>query len=208
MTRNARLRVGRQDGFTLIEMLMALIIMGILTSAFGTVVTAMITHSTEITGESVLQNEARTSIDGLAREIRQAYIGDGSNGIESISGTAITFDSPDSSTPFHLRRISYRLNAGSIERQLTTSTNTDGTVPGSGPPWTWGTVGPWVKVIEFVRNPSIFTGYSDYTGSPQVTTNVAADVRAVAFNVVVATPGARGKQFTYAGSASVRSSPS
>ena len=83
-------------------MLMALVVVTLLTTSFATIVTAMIQHSTEISGESVSQTQARASIDELARDLRQAYVGDTTNGIESITSTSITFDSPDRATPFHL----------------------------------------------------------------------------------------------------------
>jgi prepilin-type N-terminal cleavage/methylation domain-containing protein len=191
--------VRAESGFTLIEMMMAMVVVTLLTTAFATIVTAMIKHSTEISGESVSQTQARSSIDELAQDLRQAYVGDGTNGIESISSTAITFDSPDRATPFHLRRISYQLTGGKLQRQLTTSTNTNG------PPWTWGTVGPWATRVESVTSPTVFTAYSDYAGG--TTTTTASSVRAVTFGVAVSNPGSQGKTYTYSGSASLRSSP-
>jgi prepilin-type N-terminal cleavage/methylation domain-containing protein len=193
-------RLAREEsGFTLIEMMMALVVVTLLTTSFATIVTAMIQHSTEISGESVSQTQARFAIDELARDLRQAYVGDGTNGIESISSTAITFDSPDRLTPFHLRRISYQLTGGKLQRQLTTSTNTNG------PPWTWGAVSGWATRVDSVTSPTIFTGYSDYAGG--TTTTTASLVRAVTFGVNVSNPGSRGKTYTYSGSASLRSSP-
>jgi prepilin-type N-terminal cleavage/methylation domain-containing protein len=189
----------REDGFTLIEMLTALVVVGILMSAFASIVSAMVTHSTEITAESVAQTQARASIDELARDLRQAYVGDGTSGIEAFTSSSITFDSPDRATPFHLRRISYRLSGGVLQRQLTTTTNTDG------PPWTWGTAGPWVERVQNVQNATIFSGWSDFPGG--AATSTASAVRAVTLTVTVAAPGSRGKQYTYAGSAGLRSSP-
>jgi prepilin-type N-terminal cleavage/methylation domain-containing protein len=189
-----------EDGFTLIEMLTALVVVGILVSAFSTIVTAMVTHSTEISSESVGQTQARAAIDEFARDFRQAYVGDGTSGIEAFTSTSITFDSPDRATPFHLRRISYRLSGGALQRQLTTSTNTDG------PPWTWGTAGPWAERLPNVQNASIFTAFSDFPGAGGATTITATAVRAVTVSLTIAAPGSRGKQYTYSGSASLRSS--
>ena len=195
----------REDGFTLIEMLTALVVVGILMSAFASIVSAMVTHSTEITAESVAQTQARASIDELARDLRQAYAGDGTNGIEAYTTSSITFDSPDRATPFHLRRISYRLSGGVLQRQLTTSTNTNG------PPWTWGTVGGWADKINNVQNATVFSAFSDFPTAGGATagtsTTTASAVRAVTISVTVAAPGSHGKQYTYTGSAGLRSSP-
>jgi prepilin-type N-terminal cleavage/methylation domain-containing protein len=188
----------REDGFSLIEMLTALVVVGILMAAFSSIVSAMVTHSTEITSESVTQTQARAGIDELARDLRQAYAGDGTSGIEAFTSSSITFDSPDRATPFHLRRIAYRLSSGVLQRQLTTSTNTNG------PPWTWGTVGGWSDRVRNVQNSTIFTAFSDFPGGAG--TSTASAVRAVTLTVTVAAPGSRGKQYTYTGSAGLRSS--
>ncbi len=191
-------RLRSQAGFTLIEMMMALIVMSALTASFATIVTAMVEHSTEITDDSVNQTEARSAIDLLARDFRQSYVGDGTNGVEAITGTTITFDSPDRAVPFHLRRISYRISSGQLQRQVTMTTNT------GGPPWTWGTAGPWTTVMATVVNSPVFVGYSDYPTGAQTTT--ASAVRAITYNFVVTSKAGRGKQYTYNGTSSIRSS--
>jgi prepilin-type N-terminal cleavage/methylation domain-containing protein len=197
-------RVRREDGFSLIEMLTALVVVGILMSAFASIVSAMVTHSTEITAESVAQTQARAGIDELARDLRQAYAGDGTSGIEAFTTSSITFDSPDRAAPFHLRRISYRVSGGVLQRQLTTSTNTNG------PPWTWGTVGPWVERVTNVKNSTIFAGFSDFpttsSGTAGTSTTTASSGRAVTITITVGAPGSLGKQYTYTGSAGLRSS--
>jgi prepilin-type N-terminal cleavage/methylation domain-containing protein len=191
--------VRREDGYSLSEMLVVLVIVGILMSAFASIVQAMVTHSTEVTAESVAQTQVRAGIDELARDLRQAYAGDGTSGIEAFTTSSITFDSPDRATPFHLRRISYRVSGGVLQRQLTTTTNT------GGPPWTWGTAGSWVERVTNVKNSTIFAGFSDFPGGTSTTT--ASALRAVTATITVGAPGSLGKQYTYTGSAGLRSSP-
>ncbi len=135
MTRLRRIRT--DDGFTLIELLTAMTVFAIVLGIFSMVLSSSIRHSGEIEESGALQAEARSAITSLSQDLRQMYDGDDNTlttPLESISSTQITFVSPDRAQPFHLRRISYRLLAGKLERATLTSTDTDGSpwvIPGT-----------------------------------------------------------------------------
>ena len=183
-----------EGGYTLIEMLVSMIFIGMLFAAFSLVLTSTLHHNDEVTAESTAKTELRTSIDGLANELRQAYSGDTTSPIESVSGTQITFLSPDRATPFHLRRISYRLSSGSFQRAIAISTDTDGA------PWTIPALGAWATQVKSVVNGTVFT-YLDASGAVTAT---PASVRTVNVTLTVSTTTSQGRQFTYSTSVTLR----
>ncbi len=196
MTRLLLHRLRREGGFTLSEMLVVLAILGILVAAFTALLSATITHSTEIQEQDVTQTEVRAAVDRLAADLRQAYSGDSATApVESATGTTIQFLSPDRVQPFHLRRIAYRLSGGVLERAIATSTDTDGY------PWVFPALGPYGQVLGSIKNSTPFT-FLDAANAP---TTVAAAVRTVMITFTVATKSSPGRQYTYATSVTVRS---
>jgi prepilin-type N-terminal cleavage/methylation domain-containing protein len=186
----------RDSGFTLIEMLTAMVVLGFMFAAVSVVLSSMVRHSDEVEDRSVLQADVRFTIDRLSIDLRQAYSGvDGVSPIESISPTGLTFLSPDRATPFHLRRISYRLNSGKIERAMATSTDTDGA------PWNIPSLGAWVKQVDSVTNAAPFT-YYDSAGA---VTSVPADVSTVKVDLDLVTNSSPTRQLRYSTSVTVRS---
>jgi hypothetical protein len=147
----------------------------------------------QVQEDSVIETEARSVIDGLAKDLRQSYAGNTGTLIEAMSPTTITFDSPDRSTPFRLRRISYRLAGGQIDRQAATSSNTAA-------PWTFPAMSPWARQIGSVVSPTAFS-YFDASGA--ATTNVAA-VQTVKIAVTITTGSSQGRRFTYSSTVSLR----
>jgi hypothetical protein len=94
----------------------------------------------------------RLAADTFERDLRQAYTGDASlKRIGSLAAAQITFYSPDRSTPFHMRMISYRMTGTTLQRSVTTSTDADGF------PWVFGATGPYATVLKNVRNTTLFT---------------------------------------------------
>lgn len=187
-----------EAGFTLIEMLTAMAVFSVLIAIFAMVFGSAIRHSDELEEQSGLQLEARAAIAFLSQDLRQAYDGDGdvlTSPIESIGPTQITFLSPDRAVPFHLRRLSYRLNAGQFERAMATSSDTDGY------PWNIPALGSYQGLVGSVVNVSTFT-YKDAAG---LSTNVPADVRTVHITLTVATDTTPARQYTYQTNATVRS---
>jgi prepilin-type N-terminal cleavage/methylation domain-containing protein len=175
----------QQSGFTLVELsvtvalLMLVLVPTLMSLSSSERSTGDLRKSTEA------RAQARHAVDAIARELRQAQTGDPAlTAVTSISPTAITFHSPDKSTPFRLRRITYQITGTALTRSEAWSTNA-GT-----PPWTFGPATAPVAVIENVRAGSSFTGKTR-SGTP---TSLAADVRVVNVTVVVngvtARPGA------------------
>jgi prepilin-type N-terminal cleavage/methylation domain-containing protein len=201
MIRALRHRVGfgRQDGFTLSEMLTSMVVLGALLALASTILASAIRHSDEVEDQSVMQAELRGAIEQFGSDLRQTYSGDETAfPIESISPTQITFLSPDRSVPFHLRRITYRVSAGRFERRTTTSTDTDGA------PWTFpGTTPPWLKQAERITNTSPFR-YFDANGSEITVMTNPSSVQTVRVRLTAATNSDPGRPYTYETSVTMR----
>ena len=119
----------------------------------------------------------------------------GTSPVEALSGTTLTFDAPDEATPFHLRRIAYRLVGGELDRSVTTSVNTGNA------PWQWpSTSGPWSATVDSVTNASIFT-YYDATGAQ---TTDPTQVHSVRITLAVAPKQNQGGTATYSTLVSIR----
>ena len=88
----------------------------------------------------------------------------------------------------HLRRISYQVTGGQLQRALATSTNTAA-------PWSIPALSAWSTVARSIvtTGTPVFT-YFDATGPRR---RVAANVRTVRIRVTVATPTTPTRQFTY-----------
>ena len=190
-----RLRARREDGYTLVELLAASFVLVLLFSAFSMTFSATVRHGTEATEQSALQGEVRSGVERLARDLRQSYTDVScASAIETMTSTQIQFLSPDAATPFHLRRISYRLSGGQLQRATAVSSDTDGT------PWVIPSLGSWVSLAGSIVSSSIFT-YLDANGAVTAT---AANVRTVVINVVFATTTSSSRQFTYQTSVTLR----
>jgi prepilin-type N-terminal cleavage/methylation domain-containing protein len=193
---SGRLRSLRSErGITLIELLAAMAIMGVLVGAFGQMLITTSSSSNRTMEQATLQDLARSAIDGLTRDMREATNTLGTSPVEALSGTTLTFDAPDEGTPFHLRRIAYRLVGGELDRSVTTSLNTGNA------PWSWpGTSGPWTGTVDSITNGSIFT-YYDATGAQ---TTDPAQVHSVRITLAVAPKQNRGGTATYSALVSIR----
>jgi prepilin-type N-terminal cleavage/methylation domain-containing protein len=194
---STRIDIRSESGFTLVEMLTAMTVFGILIAAYSGLLGSSIRHSTQIEEQTNLQVEARAAITQMGQDFRQAYDGDSNtttSPIESVSGTQFTFLTPDRAQPFHLRRVSYRLNAGSLERAFATSTDTDGY------PWSIPTLSSYKPMVGSIVNTSPFV-YKTATGT---TTTTASQVKTIEVTITVATKASPGRQYTYTNSFTVR----
>ena len=126
-------------GFTLVEMLVGMAVLGIVLASMAGLLSAIYNTGTQTVEAGTLQDEARSSVDTLVADLRQAYTGDSATPlIASFSSTAITFYSPDRQQPFHLRKVAYQVSGNTLQRAFVTSTDTDG------PPWVGlTTLGGW-----------------------------------------------------------------
>ena len=191
-----------QRGFTLIELLAAMGVFGIILATFAMVMSSAIRHSGEVEQQSNLQHEARTAITAMAQDLRQVYDGDdnlATSPIQSIFANQITFLTPDRQLPFHLRRVTYRLQGTNLERAFLTSTDTDGS-PWSGisaAPTAFRTVVP--NIVNTGTQP-VFR-YLDANGA--VTASPTA-ISTIELQIVVATKTAPSQKYTYQSSVTVR----
>ncbi len=175
---------GRDErGFTLIELLITMVVLSLLAAAFAVLFGSVANHSSTISDQMTLQVEARAALDRFAGDLRQTYSGDSAtSSVESVAqGTAITFLSPDRAVPFHLRRISYRISGGRLERAEAVSSDTDGW------PWSIPALGPYSLLVGSLVSPSALT-FLDANGA---TTTVPANVRQVRVQLTIRTPTGR-----------------
>jgi len=170
-------------------------ILGIVLTGFSQMLMSTSKTSNRLTEQALLQNEVRVTVDRLTTDLRSATNANGTTPIENLSPTTLQFLSPDTGTPFHLRRIAYRLANGQIDRSITYSTDTDGW------PWVWpATPGPYVRQLDSITNAAVFT-YYDANGTQ--TTDPAA-VRSVRVSVTVAPRQAQGGSAAYSALVSIR----
>ena len=197
-------RVVRSErGFTLVEMLSAMTVFGLVLAAFSMVLSSTIRHSGEVEQQTNLQVEARSAITTVSQDLRQVYDGDNdvlTSPIEAISANQVTFVTPDRAAPFHLRRVTYRFNAGKLERAFVTSTDTDGY------PWSGLTTPTAFRtVVRGVVNSGTGTErvfvYRDANGVETATRTL---IKTIDVKLIVATRTAASKKFTYKSSVTVR----
>jgi prepilin-type N-terminal cleavage/methylation domain-containing protein len=195
MLRRIRRLLHREDGFTLIESLVAIAAGSIVLAALVTLLTVTSRWSGDVQEAAVSQTEVRSAMDELARDLRQAYTGDAAvPAVSTMTATDLVFTSPDRATPMHLRRIYYRLSGGRFERAIAVSTNT------GAPPWTFPLPGAWVTRAQKIVNAGAFT-YLDSAGAP--TTDPAA-VRTVTVRLEVAAGSGQGTRSAYETSVTLR----
>jgi prepilin-type N-terminal cleavage/methylation domain-containing protein len=169
-------RPRRDRGFTLVEVMVATSLLGLVLLLVYGAVGSGVQQAVDVEARIQTQSAVRVAADAFVRDLRQAYTGDAAlPRVEAIGPTQITFYSPDRATPFHIRRISYRLSGTALQRSVTTSTDTNGF------PWVFGTAGPYVTVLDNVRNTTVFT-FRDADGA---VTSDAESVALVQLDVTV-----------------------
>jgi prepilin-type N-terminal cleavage/methylation domain-containing protein len=146
------LELRSEDGFSLIELLAAMLLLGVLVGAFAGIFTMVQQRDNTLQGQSVLATQARPMVDAMATELESAMCNGTTQPVTTAKGTQLSFTAPDRQQPYHLQQISYTLSNGVLTRQVAISTNT------GGPPWTMG--------------PAVTTGTV-----PSVTNAVAFDFR-------------------------------
>jgi prepilin-type N-terminal cleavage/methylation domain-containing protein len=167
---------GADRGFTLIEVMVATSLLGIVLLLVYGAMGSGVQQAVDAESRIQIQSTVRVAADAFVRDLRQAYTGDAAlDRLESIGPTQITFYSPDRATPFHIRKISYRLSGTTLQRSVTTSTDTNGF------PWVFGTAGAYVTVLTDVRNTTVFS-FRDADGQP---TTVADDVAVVQLDLTI-----------------------
>ena len=151
----------REGGFTLIEMLIVVVLVGIMSAMFAATLSAVITRSTAVQEQNTLQTSVRASLNQLVSDVRDASYGDTTVPIISYTSSSIAFYSPDRLG--HMRRIKYWVGGTSADwymyRQVTTSTNKNGP-PGTG---ISSDTGPGETLFDSIRNPTTVFQYCTST---------------------------------------------
>ena len=197
MTRLRR-RLRSESGFTVIEMMVSMMVLGFFFASFATVIGSSIVHGTEIQEQAVLQTEVRAAVDSLVADVRQASVaGDTSLArISTATSTQLTFLSPDRAQPMRLRRIAYQVTGGQLQRAIARSTNTSA-------PWTIPTLSAWSAplVRSIVTTGTPVFRYYDAAGAA---TTVAANIRTVRIRITVAPATAQNSALSYETRVSLR----
>ena len=125
-------RAQDESGFTVIELVVAMLILMIALTSFSVMFVNMQSASNGVVSDTALQTEARSGVDRMISEFRQAYTAQSAVApVITMTSTQLTFYVPDESQPYHLLKVGYRLNGNTLQRGFERSTNT------GGPPWSW-----------------------------------------------------------------------
>jgi prepilin-type N-terminal cleavage/methylation domain-containing protein len=191
-------RFGAEDGMTLIELLVAMLILVIVIGPITNALIGMSRTSNDVEANSALVTQTRAGVDELVSDLREAYTAQASVApIITMTSTQLTFYVPDEQTPFHLLKVGYQLSGGNLQRAQESSTDT------GGPPWQWPTpdaLGAWQTVASSVSNASVFS-YQQANGT---TATTPAQVSRVI--VTVTSKGQGGQSTSYSASATIRGS--
>jgi Tfp pilus assembly protein PilW len=168
----ARLKelVHDEDGFTLVELAVAMPIMLIVVGGMIIVLTTLTHYNSQNQEDLTLQTEARSALNKMETEIRGAFYGDGvTTPISAGTAATITFTTPDeyattisgsTMSTFHLQQVSYQVATKLLQRQFRTSSNVYPTAP----PWTFpGSMSSWTTVVGSagsVTNTDVFSFYT------------------------------------------------
>lgn len=189
----ARALLLREDGMGLLELVITTAIVGVLLAMASMVFASTVRHTSRVTEENITQTQLRAVVGRLRADLRGAA--EGTPPLASIGPAQLTFFSPDHATPHHLRRISYRLNGGRLERASETSTDTDGA------PWVWPGLSPYTPQLRHVVNTAPFK----YLKAGGAETLDPAAARTVVITLTVSPFTSNGRQYTYRTSVTLRS---
>jgi prepilin-type N-terminal cleavage/methylation domain-containing protein len=116
------------DGFTLIEMVVVVALLGIVTAAFATTMSTTVTRSSEVQAQDIAQTEVRNSLNQIVDDLRTATTGGSATLAPVITDdpSSIVFYAPDRQSPTSILKVHYWLNAnGLLLRQATKVTSWD-----------------------------------------------------------------------------------
>jgi prepilin-type N-terminal cleavage/methylation domain-containing protein len=196
-------RLRREDGFTLSEQLTTLAVLSIFLAAVALVLSNAIRSSSAVEDQGTNQTEVRAAMDALASDLRQAYADDTTaltvttstsspqSMIPTWTGTQLDFYTPDRLTPFHLRRLSYRLSGGTLQRAQAISTNT------GAPPWAGvlsSNLGAYATLVRNVKNTTLFTYLQADKATPATS---LANLALIRVTVTLTANGTQGRTSTF-----------
>lgn len=145
----SRLALRSEDGFLLLDVLTAMILVAVVVAAFAGIFTSVVQRDTTLQRQAALASAARPMLDTMAAELQSAVCNGTTQPITTASGTQVVFTTPDRQQPYHLQQISYTLASGVFSRRVALSSNT------GGPPWTMGTARASTSV-DSVTNAVVF----------------------------------------------------
>lgn len=154
MLKLGNLRTGHilsEEGFTLIETMVVVVLLGITSAMFATVFGTTVTRSSEVSDQNVLQTEVRASLNNVVEDLRSATRGDSTTPILDNTNSSITFYSPDRIAPNNLRKVKYWWDGTALKRQMTMVTSYDP----NGAPIDPGDTGPVATIVPSVAAPPI-----------------------------------------------------
>lgn len=212
-------RPSGEDGFTLVELMVAMPLMLIVMAGLTILLTTMNHWSSHTQEQTSLQSESRAALNTIEYGIRGAFTGDGSTPFVTATATSMTFYTPDSypttvsgtvESSFHLQKVSYQVTGGMLQRQFMTSTNTYPTAP----PWTFaGSMSAWSTVLgqaNSITNTDVFSYYTQAGAQATPPTPLSfpitdpSGVVAVGVKLTLSTSGSQPQKFTVKDMISVR----
>jgi|BarGraIncu01121A_1022015.scaffolds.fasta_scaffold04375_3 prepilin-type N-terminal cleavage/methylation domain-containing protein len=138
-----------EDGFTLMEMLIVVVLIGITTAMFEVTFGTVVSRSSEVQSQNIMQTEVRAEINQLVADLRDATTGTANSPILTNTGNLVRFYSPDRLAPNNLRMVRYWLDGTALKRQITMVTAYDS----DGKPVDPGDTGPIETIIGLVKSP-------------------------------------------------------
>ena len=191
----------------MIEDLIVMPMLLVLSTGLTLTLTNMMQVTDKTQEETTLQTEARATFNTLTSDIRQSFVGDGTDSILSASATSIMFFSPDryptktvgtTQSSFHLRQITYTLTNGvlnlvhDVHERLPDSSAVDVAGRERRPP----------LVLDSITNTDVFSYYTAAGAQTSPATPLAfpisdtTGIRAVGIKLALSTGGTQPKTFT------------
>ncbi|MFN8108816.1 MAG: prepilin-type N-terminal cleavage/methylation domain-containing protein [Thermoleophilia bacterium] len=171
----------RQRGFTLVELLLATVMMGILGLAILAFFTSSMRQATTTQAQGQAQSDGRSSLDLLSNELRQAVSPDGGGTppIISLGQNSIEFyldpRRDPTITSVKPMKVRYQVTGGALVR--------DSAAPvGANPPYTYPAYSGAVTLVPAVANTSVAPLFKAYDSNGSA---LGANISSPATNAIV-----------------------
>jgi len=144
-----------EEGFTLIEMMLVVALLGITSAMFATTFSITVNRSSEVSDQNILQTEVRGSLNTLVEDLRSATREDSTTPIIDKTNSSVTFYSPGRTTLNGLRRVVYWWDGAALKRRVTLVTSYVTSYDGNDSPVDPGDTGPVETIVPEVAAPVI-----------------------------------------------------
>jgi len=138
---------------------MVVALIGITSGMFAVTFGTVVTRSSQVSDQNILQTEVRGSLNQLVSDLRDATTGNATPPIIAFLNNQVTFYSPDRLASGNLRKVDYWLDGTVLKRRVTTVTSYDT----QGNPINPGDTGPVETIVAEVKAPVI----AAQSGAPQ-----------------------------------------